>query len=217
MPFRSSCLLASALALLGIVACSDDNASPDPARGPSGLAVSRIYVPGTNREVTRSKQTLTVDCKTPLLVEFEPAIKHGSLGDFRVAAPGACGSSSQCGSVVIVLDPPALADAGVVEPSAEREYPGLRSPIRVDLSPEQRTGTHEFRVELRDRAGRTVMQPDGTVLGKGLKVTLKLESPDCNRDTGSGGAGGAGGEGEEPLGGQAGAEASQTGGGSSQG
>lgn len=180
-------------ALVVLVACSTDDSSPEPPRGPEDLKVTRIALPGSAEQATESGDRLTVDCDTPLLVAFEPEVKDGKLGDFVIAPPGAC-DNRECGQVVIVVDPPKLVDAGVVTPSADREYPALKSPVRVDLPLSEREGTHVFRVELRDAYGGTVYRPDGTVLGKGLEIELGLRDPTCPPPSnGEGGAGGGAG------------------------
>jgi hypothetical protein len=137
----------------------------------------------SGNSVTKDGDTLALDCIEPLLVSVVPDVVDGSMGDFLLAPPGGCGSTVDCGWLVLTVRDK--------DDKALLRVPTAASPIRVDVPVEvitedkketldyHRDETVTFFLELRDSNGVAVMTDEEEPLSTELTVTLSTNST-CN-------------------------------------
>jgi hypothetical protein len=142
------------------------------ARGPVGLQIESVGAVTSGLRVTQDDETLKVNCVEPLLVSVLPKLDGGALGgEFLLAPPGTCGSTVDCGWIVLSIRD--AADKAIERVST------AELPIRIDLPKDRRNEKVTFHLELRDAAGDPVLAEDGETLATELAIALETDV-DCS-------------------------------------
>lgn len=182
--------------------CGGDE--PEPPPPPPALRVLAVQqVPGERVPVESDRASVSVGCDPtqPLLVEIGPnpaadsdpacaraqarCPQPGTLQNWRLQPPGACGSASNCGFVVVALqgsegEPSAVASTltSVLVPLPEIAVPSVFTLV----------------AELRSGDGAPIPTADGGALGHAIELTLSPTEgcplpADAGADDGGGDAG----------------------------
>lgn len=168
--FRAHYVAVSLILVGSLFGCTSTGSGVEVARGPEGLQIESVGAVTSGLRVSKNDETLKLDCE-PLLVSVLPELDSDALGgEFLLASPGTCGSTVDCGWLVLsVLDE---ADEPIETVST------AELPIRVDLPNDKRKGKVTFHLELRDAAGKPVLTDDGETLATELAIALETDV-DC--------------------------------------
>lgn len=162
----------SGIVVCAVAGCSSSD-GPEVPRGPEDFAVASVTLVDSGESVTKDGGTLSSSCDTEsrFLVDVSPEVTSDDyLGDFLLAAPGACGSVVSCGWIVLQ----AIAEDGDVKVG---QVLSAKTPLAIDLPTSFKGGKVTFRASLIDSAGDEVMTDKGEPLTAELSVTLDKSCP----------------------------------------
>jgi hypothetical protein len=163
---------ALSITLLGwLSGCTATDSGSTVAKGPDGFGIESVVAPASGHTATSNNSKLTVECGEPILVSVAPKPDGDDFGGFLLAPPGNCGSTVDCGWLVLTVkgvDKKILPGGNAITSAT--------SPIRFDVPKDNRNETLTFRIGLKDSNNFDVLADDGKALSAEMAVDLSLES-----------------------------------------
>jgi hypothetical protein len=163
---------ALSITLLGwLSGCTSTDSGSTVAKGPDGFGIDSVIAPVSGHSATSNNSKLIVDCSEPVLVNVAPKPDGDDLGGFLLAPPGNCGSTVDCGWLVLTVK-----DADKKILPGENAITSATSPIRFDIPNNRRNEKLSFNLGLKDSSNFDVLVDDGTVLSVEMAVDISTES-----------------------------------------
>jgi hypothetical protein len=165
---------AVSITLLGwLSGCTSTDSGSNVAKGPDGFGIASVIAPASGHSATLNNSKLVVECGEPVLVNVAPKPDGDDLGGFLLAPPGNCGSTVDCGWLVLTVKD---ADKKIL-PGANA-ITSATSPIRFDIPNKKRNEKLFFQLGLKDSNNSDVLTDAGAVLSAEMSVDVSTDASD---------------------------------------
>jgi hypothetical protein len=170
-PFRVPSFALSITLLGWLSGCTTTDSGSTVAKGPDGFGIESLVAPASGHSATSNNSKLIVDCSEPVLVNVAPKPDGDDFGGFLLAPPGNCGSTVDCGWLVLTVQ-----DADKNNVASENGITSATSPIRFDIPNKKRNEKLTFTLGLKDSNNLDVLADDGAVLSAEVTIDVSTES-----------------------------------------